>query len=53
MKILRKIEEGLSNFYLEADKDTIKEILYEDIVNIKEYEKKKRKLLTKIKNKQK
>lgn len=44
-EIQNKIDEALFNFYLEADKDTIKEALQENIQNLVEYEKKKKQIL--------
>lgn len=44
-EIKNKIDEALFNFYLEADKDTIKDSLQENIQNLAEYEKKKKKIL--------
>ena len=41
----QKIEDALLEFYLEADKDTINEILQEDINDIEAYKKKRNKLL--------
>lgn len=41
----KKIEDALLDFYLEADKNTIEEILQEDISDIEEYKKKRNKLL--------
>ena len=41
----QKIEDALLEFYLEADKDTINEILQEDINDIGAYKKKRNKLL--------
>jgi len=49
----QKIEDALLDFCLEADKDTIEEILQEDISNVEEYRKKKNKLLFMIKAKAK
>lgn len=44
-EIKNKIDDALFNFYLEADKDTIKDSLQESIHNLVEYEKKKKKIL--------
>jgi hypothetical protein len=44
-EIKNKIDDALFNFYLEADKDTIKATLQENIQNLGEYEKKKKKIL--------
>lgn len=44
-EIKSKIEDALFNFYLEADKDTIKDSLKNDIQNLDEYEKKKKKII--------
>ncbi len=44
-EIKYKIEEALFNFYLEADKDIIKDSLQENIQNLVEYEKKKKRIL--------
>lgn len=44
-KINNKIDDALFNFYLEADRDTIKDSLQEDIQNLEEYEQKKKKFL--------
>ncbi len=44
-EIKNKIDDALFNFYLEADKDTIKESLQENIKNLVEYEKKKKRFL--------
>ena len=44
-EIQNKIDDALFNFYLEADKDTIKESLQESIQNLVEYDKKKKKIL--------
>jgi hypothetical protein len=41
----QKIEDALLEFYLEADKDTIEEILQEDINDIESYKKKRNKVL--------
>jgi Mg/Co/Ni transporter MgtE len=43
--ISNKVNDALFNFYLEADKDTISEILKEEIENPDEYSKKKKQLL--------
>jgi len=43
--IKNKIDDALFNFYLEADKDTIKVSLQENIQDLVEYEKKKKKIL--------
>lgn len=43
--ISNKVDDALFNFYLEADKDTISEILKEEIINPDEYSKKKKQLL--------
>lgn len=43
--ISNKLNAALFNFYLEADKDTISEILKEEVVNPEEYAKKKKQLL--------
>ncbi|MBU1369133.1 MAG: hypothetical protein KJ578_07380 [Bacteroidetes bacterium] len=43
--IKNKIDDALFNFYLEADKDIIKDSLQENIQNLVEYEQKKKKLL--------
>ena len=43
--IKSKIEDALFNFYLEADKDTITNILQEDIPNYDDYTKKKKRLV--------
>jgi hypothetical protein len=43
--ISNKVNDALFNFYLEADKDTISEILKEEIANPDEYSKKKKQLL--------
>lgn len=44
-EIKNKIDDALFNFYLEADKDTIKDSLQENIQNLVEYEKMKKKIL--------
>jgi hypothetical protein len=44
-EIKNKIDDALFNFYLVADKDTIKDSLQENIKNLVEYEKKKKKIL--------
>jgi hypothetical protein len=44
-KIKNKIDDALFNFYLEADKDTIQDSLQENIQNLEEYEKKKKRFL--------
>jgi hypothetical protein len=44
-EIKNKIDDALFNFYIEADKDTIKESLQENIQNLVEYEKKKKQIL--------
>ncbi|MDL2255327.1 hypothetical protein LJC38_01920 [Parabacteroides sp. OttesenSCG-928-K15] len=49
----KKIEEAMLDFYLEADKDSIEEILQEDIGDIGEYKKKRNKLLFVLKAKAK
>jgi len=49
----QKIEDALLEFYLEADKDTINEILQEDINDIDAYKKKRNKLLFMIRAKAK
>jgi arginine utilization protein RocB len=41
----KKIEDALLDFYLEADKNAIEEILQEDVSDIEEYKKKRNKLL--------
>jgi len=43
--IKNKIDEALFNFYLEADKDTIKDSLKSDIQDMGEYEKKKKQII--------
>lgn len=47
--ISNKINDALFNFYLEADNDTISEILKEEILNPNEYSKKKKQILFYIK----
>lgn len=47
----KKIEDALLDFYLEADKNIIEEIIQEDINDIEEYKKKRNKLLFMIKAK--
>ncbi|WP_321334984.1 hypothetical protein [uncultured Bacteroides sp.] len=49
----KKIEDALLDFYLEADKDTIKEILQHDVGDIEEYNKKRNKLIFMLKAKAK
>ena len=49
----QKIEDALVDFYLEADKDTIEEIIQEDVNDIEAYKKKRNKLLFMIKAKAK
>lgn len=49
----KKIEDALLDFYLEADKDIIEEILQEDVGDIEEYKKKRNKLLFMLKAKAK
>ena len=49
----QKIDDALLNFYLEADNDTIEEILQEEIPNMEDYRKKRNKLLFMIKAKAK
>jgi hypothetical protein len=44
-EIKNKIDDALFNFYLEADKETIKELLQENIQNLVEYDKKKKRIL--------
>jgi len=44
-EIQNKIDDALFNFYLEADKDIIKDSLQENIQNLVEYEKKKKRIL--------
>lgn len=41
----KKIEDAFLDYYLEADKDTIEEILHDDLIDIEEYKKKRKKLL--------
>ena len=41
----KKLEDALLDFYLEADKNSIEEILQEDVSDIEEYKKKRNKLL--------
>lgn len=53
MTVNQKIEDALLDFYSEADKDTIEEILQEDIDDIEAYQKKRNKLLFMIKAKAK
>lgn len=53
MTVNQKIEEALLDFYSEADKDIIEEILQEDIDDIEAYQKKRNKLLFMIKAKAK
>lgn len=43
--IKNKINEALYNFYLEADKDIIKDSLKSDIQNLDEYSKKKKQII--------
>ena len=50
-EIRNKIDEALLNFYMEADKETIQEILKENYSNIEEYDKKKKQLLFLLKAK--
>lgn len=40
-----RIDEALFNFYLEADKDTVKDLLCDNIHNIDEYNKKKKQIV--------
>lgn len=40
-----KIDEALFNFYLEADKDTIKDLLKDEIRDVAEYEMKKKQII--------
>lgn len=47
--ISNKVDDALFNFYLEADKDTVSEILKEEIANPDEYSKKKKQLLFHLK----
>jgi hypothetical protein len=44
-EIKNKIEEALFNFYLEADKEIIKDSLRNDIPNLEEYEKQKKRII--------
>ncbi len=44
-EIKNKIDDALFNFYLEADKDTIKDSLQENIKNLAEYDKNKKRFL--------
>jgi hypothetical protein len=44
-EIKNKIDEALYHFYLEADKDTIKYSLKDDIQDTAEYEKKKKRII--------
>lgn len=44
-EIKNKIEEALFNFYLEADKETINDLLKNDIQNLDEYEQKKKRII--------
>lgn len=44
-EIKNKIDEALFSFYLEADKDTIKDSLKSDIQDMAEYEKKKKQII--------
>jgi len=44
-EIKNKIDDALFNFYLEANKDTIKDSLQENIQNLVEYEKMKKKII--------
>lgn len=44
-EIKNKIDLALFNFYLEADRETIKDLVKEDIQNLNEYTKKKRKII--------
>ena len=44
MNIDNKIEDGIYNFYLEADENTIKDLLKDEIADDAEYEKKKKRL---------
>lgn len=44
-EIKSKIDLALFNFYLEADSETIKDILKEDIQNLDDYTKKKRQII--------
>ena len=43
--IKNKIDDALFNFYLEADKDTINDSLKNDIQNLDEYAKKKKRII--------
>lgn len=54
-EIKSKINDALYNFYLEADKDVISDLLKGDIQNVDEYNKKKKQIifLAKAKTKQK
>jgi hypothetical protein len=45
LEIKNKIGEALYHFYLEADKDTIKDSLKDDIQDMAEYEKKKKRII--------
>lgn len=44
-EIKNKIDDALFSFYLEADKDTINDLLKDDIQNLDEYNKKKKKII--------
>jgi len=44
-EIKNKIDQALYHFYLEADKDTIKDSLKDDIQDMAEYEKKKKRII--------
>ena len=44
-EIKNKIDDALYNFYLEADKDIIKDSLKSDIQNLDEYNKKKKQII--------
>lgn len=44
-EVKNKIDDALFNFYLEADEDTIKESLQENISNLVDYERKKKRFL--------
>lgn len=44
-EIKDKVDDALFNFYLEADKHTIKDLLKDDIQNLDEYEKKKKQII--------
>lgn len=44
-EIKNKINDALYNFYLEADKDIIKDSLKSDIQNLEEYNKKKKQII--------